>query len=647
MTDKELSASNSHYRDFIRNSSEGIWRFELEEPIPTSLPADEQIRLMYKYGFLAEANPAMAEMYGFDNPAELQGARLGELLVRDDPQNVSYLEAFIKHNYRLSGVESQELDRFGNKKFFRNSLVGFIEEGMLYRAWGTQQDITDEHQATKNLERSQERLNLALDAAKMGIWEWHVAKNELMWSDRLRQIFGLDKDAKVNFEIYQKLLHPDDAPKMHRIIEEAVKTGKSYTVEHRVVWPDGSVHWIRSHGKSIVKDGKTVRLIGTASSADRQKQTEIDLRESEKRFRAMADAAPVMIWETDLTKKITYLNKSWLTYTGQSLDHELGHGWIKGVHPTEREYAFRIYSSAFEQHKPFRMEYRLKRHDGTYHWILSIGTPRKSTQGEFMGYIGSCVDIDEIKRSQRLQAINQTLKAQRSRLIALHNSKDEFISLASHQLRTPASGVKQYLGMLLEGYAGKLTEQQQNFLKIAYESNERQLTIINDLLMVAQIDADKIVLNRTPTDLVELVRTVVAEQDSLFKTRNQVVTLLTAKPQIQNTVDAARIRMVLENLIDNASKYSGENKTITININETPKDTVLSVKDSGVGIAKKDLDKLFQKFSRVHNPLSDKVGGSGLGLYWAKRIIDLHGGSIEVESRLRQGSTFIITLPKR
>jgi signal transduction histidine kinase len=398
--------SQDRYQAFIRHSSEGIWCCELDTPIDTTLPADEQIKLMYKYAYVAEANDAMAAMYGLPNGDALLGMRLPALLVQDDPRNMAFLRAFIAADYALSGVDSHEVDVRGHDKYFRNSLVGEVEHGTVLRAWGTQQDITQQYVALQ-----------ALESAK-----------------------------------------------------------------------------------------------------------------------------------------------------------------------------------------------------------------------------------DELHASE---AINAALKSQQAQLVELNNSKDEFISLASHQLRTPATGVKQYIGMLLEGYCGAVTSQQRDFLEIAYESNERQLRIIDDLLKVAHVDAGKITLIKEATNLTALISEVVAEQSSVFARRNQKIAFACAAEEITACVDVARMHMVLDNLIDNASKYSLPGKIIIVQLDDRPDEVEIHIKDQGVGIAKKDIAKLFQKFARVSNELSTLVGGTGLGLYWAKKIVDLHKGTIRVESRPHRGSDFIVTLPKR
>jgi signal transduction histidine kinase len=232
-------------------------------------------------------------------------------------------------------------------------------------------------------------------------------------------------------------------------------------------------------------------------------------------------------------------------------------------------------------------------------------------------------------------------------LIELNRTKDEFISLASHQHRTPATGVKQYVGMVLEGFMGNISEAQRTILTRAYESNERQLRIVSDLLKVAQVDAGKVNLRKDSVNLVALIKDVIKEQQATYKQRQQKVKLTHRGAIILATIDRDRMRMVLENLLDNASKYSDTGKTVQVEIEDVSDESVcVRIQDKGVGIAPEDQGKMFEKFSRIHNPLSTHVGGTGLGLYWAKKIVDLHGGKIEFVSEENKGTTFSIYLPK-
>jgi PAS domain S-box-containing protein len=809
---REEAQSRERYEAFIQTSSEGIWLFELDKPIPVSLPPKQQIKLMFEHAYLAEANVATAKMYGFRSPKSIIGMRLTQFMPESDPENIAYLNAFIAHGYKLSDVESHEVDKHGNDKFFRNSLIGVVEDGLLYRAWGTQHDVTAQRSATQALQRSEQRLNLALQASNMGLWEWEVSTGKLYWSQELRKMFGVKNGDEITYEKYISLLHPDDRARANRVITHSMQTGESYQFEHRVIWPDGSTHWILGKGRAYLEDGKPVRMIGTSTNIEKRKKTEAimkrqntflemlhdtametslslkdpinllqsilhqagnisdtehafihlrtnekdimevkfatglftkymgdrirkgegltgkvwksaktiivkdydtwkgrqtsfpkglvtaavglplrggrgvhgvialfhtekgkmfdneqvealsrladlasitlrnarlfqELQESEERFRNMADTAPVLIWVSGPDKQCNYFNEAWLKFTGKSMEHELGAGWMKNVHPDDLKHMINICGSAFESRRSFTVEFRLRRHDGKYRWIMDTGTPRSSPRGEFQGYIGSCIDIEDLKQTNDLMQANSLLKTQRAQLLALNKTKDEFIALASHQLRTPATAVKQYTSLLMHEFAGPITEDQRKFLQIAFDSNERQLQIISDLLKTAQIDSRRYTLEKKSQDISKIINAAVREVSTTAELKNQRI-VVEGVTRAQVEIDANEMKLVLVNLLENASKYSFPDSDINLIMHKSEKFLEISVIDTGVGISPEDTKRIFEKFTRIDNELSDTVTGTGFGLYWVKRIIGLHGGTIKVTSQKGKGSKFIIRLPR-
>lgn len=286
------------------------------------------------------------------------------------------------------------------------------------------------------------------------------------------------------------------------------------------------------------------------------------------------------------------------------------------------------------------------RKDGTRFWANVTITALTDKSGKLIGFAKVTRDLTERKRHEDAMALaNEQLELQRRELELLNQAKDEFISLASHQLRTPASGVKQFLGLLREGYAGDLSELQREFVERAYEGNDRQLELVNDLLRVAQVDAGRITLKFDTVDLAVVVKDVIDEQLSSFEERQQNIFIKGFDHSLKANVDKARIRMVIENIVSNASKYTPSGGDITISGAKKDHTIRISIADTGVGIPKAAQARLFNKFSRIPNELSDSVGGSGLGLYWAHKIMELHQGKIEVSSKTHHGSVFTIVVP--
>ncbi len=226
-------------------------------------------------------------------------------------------------------------------------------------------------------------------------------------------------------------------------------------------------------------------------------------------------------------------------------------------------------------------------------------------------------------------------------LMELNRMKDEFISIASHQLRTPATTVKQYVAMVLDGIGGEISEKQRAFLHKAYESNERQLAIINDLLKVAQVDAGAMKLVLKDANISQLVQDAVDDFTPSFTQADQHITTAITE-HIYAHVDENALRMVIDNLLENARKYSEAGGVTTATVEQTSTTIRVSIVDEGVGI--KYPERLFKKFSRIENKLSTEVGGTGLGLYWAQTVARMHGGDLLYEQNNPQGSKFILEL---
>ena len=263
------------------------------------------------------------------------------------------------------------------------------------------------------------------------------------------------------------------------------------------------------------------------------------------------------------------------------------------------------------------------------------------------GVRGVILSTEDVTESFDNESYNQQRLEYLEHLVEVNSSKDEFISVASHQLRTPATAVKQYLGMVLGGMFGELNDVAKDLIERANESNERQIGIISDLLKVAQVDSGKLTPIKEKVSLDHLVREIVQDQTEMFKKRDQTVELNIPNHAVIAEIDGNIIRMVIENIIDNASKYTENGRRISIDLKQDDHSVYIIVTDEGVGIQKQMLGKMFEKFSRIDNPLSTKVGGTGLGLYWAKKSVELHGGTIIYEPARPRGSIFTITLPKQ
>lgn len=291
-------------------------------------------------------------------------------------------------------------------------------------------------------------------------------------------------------------------------------------------------------------------------------------------------------------------------------------------------------------------DWRVKK-DGSHFWANVVITALYDKHKKLIGFTKITRNVSDRKRyDDEIRRANAALRQQQLELESLNQSKDEFVSLASHQLRTPATIIKQLLGVMLQGYLGELSAEHYKVIQKAYASNERQLSIVNSLLKVAQLDAGKVVLKKLPTDIPRFITSIVDEQAEVAAERDQKVHIhIKDAAHIELELDQENIRMAVENILDNASKYTPIEGSIDILVDTHKEWLRIAIKDTGVGIAPDDMDKLFRRFSRIPNELPNTRHGSGLGLYWANKIIELHDGNIDVQSQCDHGSTFTIQLP--
>lgn len=242
--------------------------------------------------------------------------------------------------------------------------------------------------------------------------------------------------------------------------------------------------------------------------------------------------------------------------------------------------------------------------------------------------------------------LKRIARVEHSYAAEVERTKDELLALASHQLRTPASGVKQYIGILTSGIMGELTPAQQQIAEKAYNTNERQIEIINQLLYVSKIEAGKITIRPSRSNITPIIQRIVDQSEPNAERKNVKINFRTKKEHYLYG-DEQYYPMIIDNLISNAIKYSHPKTSVSIKVSERGDMVAVSVVDHGVGVAVEDQGQLFQKFNRIENPLSRSEGGSGLGLYLAYQLARAHGGDIEVRSTVGKGSTFTLLLPKK
>lgn len=517
------------------------------------------------------------------------------------------------------------------------------DNGEVVRWIGTNTNIDERVKAEEELEEQQSRYKSIFNSTSDALMIFDYDGNLVEVNPAGHEMHGYKYGEMVGMH-GTKIVHSSDHPKFIDFIN-TVKAGKRFTVQGKHLKKSGDTIDIEVVGSGFQYKGKPHLLAMVRDLTDRKKAEEA-IKKSESSFKLYAEAMPQMAFIADAEGNITYYNRRWYEYI-EGVEGTEGWGWSKQPvhHPDDLDRTIARWTHSLKTGEPYEIEYRLRRHDGVYRWHLGRALPIRNSEGKIEQWLGTNTDIEEIKQQQVMEQRVELLAEQRNALLRINKTKDEFIGLASHQLRTPATAVKQYVGLVIDEFAGELNPRQREYLQIAHESNERQLAIINDLLKTAQLDSAKYQLNKKTCDIVKVVQQAIDDTKSLFDFRNQKITFSTGKKSMMVPIDHTEMMLALVNLLENASKYSHHDKEIKVDVRLNKKIVEVVIEDKGVGIDKNDQKRIFDKLTRVNNELSDTVTGTGLGLYWVKQIVEMHKGSIKLESELGKGSTFTVRLP--
>ena len=410
---RALMASEERYRAFIANSSEAIWRFEVDEPVPVDLPVDEQIRLAFERGYLAECNDTMARQYGFETAEQLTGVRLPELMVADDPNNYAFLKAFIESGYNLAEAESHERDANGNDRYFLNNFTGVVENGHLLRAWGSQREITQ----TKTQNTATARLAAIVTSSDDAIISKDVGGLITSWNRAAEQMFGYSADEAIGSPI--DIIIPPRLRREESEIIDRIRDGENIhqleTVRRRKDGADievaVTVSPIFDDSGNVIGASKIARDITERRRAQEtldQNQLMLTLAMQGSRMGAWErDIASDMIWWSEELEAIFGLEPGEFRGTREHYDSL--------IHEDDREAAAEAVKSAIDEHRPYVMEFRFYHADGSIRWMEGRGQAVYSQSGVAVRIYGTGIDITERRmaeqRSRFLNSLDQAVQA--------------------------------------------------------------------------------------------------------------------------------------------------------------------------------------------------------------------------------------------
>jgi PAS domain S-box-containing protein len=525
----------------------------------------------------------------------------------------------------------------------------------------------DRQLAETALKESEESLALALEAVNLGIWDWNLITNKIIWSEGHTRLFGLKAThPHVSYQTFKKLVLPEDWPGLEQAFQDAQNQKTDYNHEFRVVWSDGSLHWLEGTGKLYYNQaGEAVRMLGTVRdisnrkqieaalqaannelelrvaertvelvNVNRQLQSQLDerqrieeaLRISQIRLARILDIADDAIISIDASQKITLFNQGAEKIFGYSAEEIIGQT-LDVLLPQRFAEVHRNHVSGFGQSPSLarRMGERREiygcRQDGT-EFPAEASISKLHIENEIL-YTVILRDVTERKQIERM--------------------KDEFVSVVSHELRTPLTSIHGSLGMLTSGLLPATSEQGKRLLQIATDSTERLVRLINDILDIERIESGRVKMERESCDLTDLIESAVSIMQPLANKAQ--VQLSINSPSVELWVDPDRIVQTLTNLLSNAIKFSSPENTVSLVTQKYGDEVLVTVTDTGRGIPADKIDTIFERFQQVDSSDSRNHDGTGLGLAICQSIVQQHGGRIWVESILGEGSTFYFSLP--
>ncbi len=630
------------------------------------------------------------EYFGFDASPGIAENFWGKYLHPDD-----YQRTYERWNHSIATGEPYEIDyrlrrHDGEYRWFlAQGLPQCDASGRIVRWFGTCTDIDDQRKVSEDLQRAHDELelrvlertedlrqvndSLLVEVAERRRAEDHARERQrfveslaqanpsilylldleaerLVWiNSRLTTLLGYRQEdllARSYRDFLEDFAHPDDVASLRLAdfanLYSGLGDSRIREVDYRIRDADGRWRWLRSRELVFSNDesGRPQRILGSSEDITERKEAEQAVRESESRFRELADSAPVIISLTELDRGVVFVNRTGIEFCGVSQDEVMGEGWLRFIHGDDRQRGIDL--SAFRAGVPKRMEteLRVRRADGEYRWLATTSVPRFSPHGELIGFTNSSIDVTERKQTETAMRLAKEAAEAASR------AKSEFLANMSHEIRTPMNGI---MGMTELALDTELSQRQREYLSLVKSSAESLLIVINDILDFSKIEAGKLSLDPTPFELRKVLDDTLQGLALRAHAKGLELACRTA-PEIPESLlgDAGRIRQVLVNLIGNAIKFTSAGEVVLdVAIECAIGEGVFlrfAVSDTGIGISGDKLASIFEPFEQADGSTTRRFGGTGLGLTISAKLVELMGGRIWVESNPGMGSTFWFTI---
>ncbi len=623
-------------------------------------------------GYWLQVNRALCEIIGYSEQELLATGCLQVTHPDDREKTWENMQQMLSKEVRARQLEKRYLHKLGHVVWvlLNISLVRNAQSEPLYFV-NQIQDITIAKHQEEELKKSEEQLRLAVEAAQIEAWDWDITASHINQSQH--KTTGLPPGSP---DIVLDAIHPEDREYVYQAIRQAIAGEIEYEVEFRVIWPDGTLHWIESKAQVLRNQaGEPIRMVGVAiditdrkqtqevlkkaneqleirvaertvalSNANQQlikeivdrEQAEEALKLNEERLRLIVQTMPVMMNALDAEGNVIAWNRECEVVTGYNAEEIIYNPKALELLYPETSYPKQALTEWIQRGNNYRnWEWEIRCKDGT---IKTLAWSNLSKQFPIPGWAswGTGIDITERKRAET--EIRKALQQEKE----LNELKSHFVAMTSHEFRTPLSTILSS-AELLEYYGqGWPEDRKKRHLHQIQSAIKHMAQLLDDVLILGRSEAKKLEFMTEPVSLDRFCLEVV--EDTKINIDNRYKIKFTHKGNCVNTIfDEKVLRQILHNLLSNAIKYSPEGGTILFTLSCKNNQAVFSIKDEGIGIPLEDQRLLFEPFHRGSNV--DNIPGTGLGLTIVKNGVELYGGSLTLKSEPGKGTTFTVTLP--